>query len=210
MKPLTRERKPLPEGVRGGAVADVMARRNERSLPKPTASAKPWLGKVAGSRSRLTTTLRNTDQLPQRIVLLMGAVAVALNTLFPPWVYILKLGNELNAERFAGYHFILGSNQPDAGIAQRIFHEITSWPGIVRYITVRLDTPRLFAQLVGILCLIALFYFGVRARARVAHSNHLLNAGLDEKCPVDGAQMVKRRGEFISCSNYPKCKYIAP
>lgn len=34
---------------------------------------------------------------------------------------------------------------------------------------------------------------------------------LDEKCPVDNAQLVKRFGrfgEFISCSNYPKCKYI--
>ena len=32
-----------------------------------------------------------------------------------------------------------------------------------------------------------------------------------EKCPVDGAQLVRRFGrfgEFISCSNYPKCKYI--
>jgi len=34
---------------------------------------------------------------------------------------------------------------------------------------------------------------------------------LDEKCPVDNAQLVKRVGrfgEFVSCSNYPKCKYI--
>src|SRR6476620_2286874 len=34
---------------------------------------------------------------------------------------------------------------------------------------------------------------------------------LDEKCPLDDAQLVKRWGrfgEFISCSNYPKCKYI--
>jgi len=34
---------------------------------------------------------------------------------------------------------------------------------------------------------------------------------LDEKCPLDNAQLVKRHGrygEFISCSNYPKCKYI--
>jgi DNA topoisomerase-1 len=34
---------------------------------------------------------------------------------------------------------------------------------------------------------------------------------IDEKCPVDNAQLVKRvgrYGEFISCSNYPKCKYI--
>jgi DNA topoisomerase-1 len=34
---------------------------------------------------------------------------------------------------------------------------------------------------------------------------------LDEKCPVDNAQLVRRHGrfgEFISCSNYPKCKYI--
>jgi DNA topoisomerase-1 len=34
---------------------------------------------------------------------------------------------------------------------------------------------------------------------------------LDEKCPLDDAQLVRRFGrfgEFISCSNYPKCKYI--
>ena len=34
---------------------------------------------------------------------------------------------------------------------------------------------------------------------------------LDEKCPVDGAQLVLRHGrygEFTSCSNYPKCSYI--
>jgi DNA topoisomerase-1 len=34
---------------------------------------------------------------------------------------------------------------------------------------------------------------------------------LDEKCPLDDAQLVRRFGrfgEFVSCSNYPKCKYI--
>ena len=34
---------------------------------------------------------------------------------------------------------------------------------------------------------------------------------LDETCPKDGAQLVRRQGrfgEFISCSNYPKCDYI--
>lgn len=34
---------------------------------------------------------------------------------------------------------------------------------------------------------------------------------LDEKCPVDGVNLVKRTGrygEFIACSNYPKCKYV--
>ena len=32
-----------------------------------------------------------------------------------------------------------------------------------------------------------------------------------ETCPVDGAQLVRRHGpygEFISCANYPTCKYI--
>ena len=32
-----------------------------------------------------------------------------------------------------------------------------------------------------------------------------------ETCPVDGAQLVRRHGpygEFISCANYPGCKYI--
>ena len=34
---------------------------------------------------------------------------------------------------------------------------------------------------------------------------------LDEKCPVDGANLVRRFGrfgEFISCANYPKCDYV--
>ena len=34
---------------------------------------------------------------------------------------------------------------------------------------------------------------------------------LDEECPKDGANLVKRQGrfgEFVSCSNYPKCDYV--
>ncbi len=34
---------------------------------------------------------------------------------------------------------------------------------------------------------------------------------LDEECPKDGAKLVKRTGrygEFVSCSNYPKCDYV--
>lgn len=34
---------------------------------------------------------------------------------------------------------------------------------------------------------------------------------LDEECPLDGAKLVRRTGrfgEFVSCSNYPKCKYV--
>jgi DNA topoisomerase-1 len=34
---------------------------------------------------------------------------------------------------------------------------------------------------------------------------------LDEKCPVDGANLARRQGrfgEFVACSNYPTCKYV--
>src|SRR6185369_6827890 len=34
---------------------------------------------------------------------------------------------------------------------------------------------------------------------------------IDEKCPVDGAQLVKRVGrfgEFYSCSEYPNCNVV--
>jgi len=34
---------------------------------------------------------------------------------------------------------------------------------------------------------------------------------LDEICPKDGAKLVRRQGrfgEFVSCSNYPKCDYV--
>ncbi len=48
---------------------------------------------------------------------------------------------------------------------------------------------------------------------KISKSGHLTEPPelLDEKCPIDGAQLVKRHGrygEFISCSTYPKCKYI--
>ena len=36
---------------------------------------------------------------------------------------------------------------------------------------------------------------------------------LDEKCPLDDAQLLRRQGrfgEFIGCTNYPKCKYTRP
>ena len=34
-----------------------------------------------------------------------------------------------------------------------------------------------------------------------------------EKCPVCGGDLVTRKGRFgpfVSCGNYPKCKYIKP
>jgi DNA topoisomerase-1 len=36
---------------------------------------------------------------------------------------------------------------------------------------------------------------------------------LDEKCPLDDAQLLRRAGrfgDFIGCTNYPKCKYTRP
>ena len=36
---------------------------------------------------------------------------------------------------------------------------------------------------------------------------------LDEKCPLDDAQLLRRQGrfgDFIGCANYPKCKYTRP
>ena len=36
---------------------------------------------------------------------------------------------------------------------------------------------------------------------------------LDEKCPLDDAQLLRRQGrfgDFIGCTNYPKCKYTRP
>ncbi len=36
---------------------------------------------------------------------------------------------------------------------------------------------------------------------------------LDEKCPLDDAQLLRRQGrfgDFVGCTNYPKCKYTRP
>ena len=36
---------------------------------------------------------------------------------------------------------------------------------------------------------------------------------LDEKCPLDEGQLLRRQGrfgDFIGCENYPKCKYTRP
>ena len=204
---LTGERKPPPSGVRLGSVADVTARQKE---PSPLARSV----KAESSRSKFASIVRDTDQPAQRVVLFAGAFAIALVILFPPWNFVFTppsgAAGWSRSERFAGYHLIFGSNEPQDVTA---LGEMFNWKArsVLNFTTVKLDSPRLFAQLAGILCVTALCFFAVRRRMNIPHSDLLPTAWLDEKCPVDGAPLVRRRsGEFVLCSNYPKCKYIEP
>lgn len=104
--------------------------------------------------------------LPQRIVVIVGALAVALNTLFAPWVFVFEPpagAGFTHSERFAGYHLITNASEPqDATALSQIFHCPSGL--MLRYVSMRIDTRRLFAQLAGLLCVIALGFFAVKGR----------------------------------------------
>ncbi len=105
--------------------------------------------------------------LPQRIVLLLGAIAVAFNTLFAPWVVTFKpqTANWAGSERFAGYHLITSSNQPqDITRLDEMFGAGGLSAGDLLFFSTRLDLQRLMAQLVGILCVTVLCFFAVKGR----------------------------------------------
>lgn len=88
----------------------------------------------------------------QRIVLMLGAIAIAIITLCPPWIFVFQ-GGALKSERFAGYHPIWQANTPtDASSLAEIF---SLHPNMVHehreLFSIRIDSTRLTIQIVGVL-----------------------------------------------------------
>ena len=92
---------------------------------------------------------------PQRIVLGLGAAAIAAMTLFPPWVFVFQ--HPLKTERFAGYYPIWRSNTPtDLSALLKLFGLSESSAYDLVVFSIKLDVTRLSIQIVGALLITVL------------------------------------------------------
>ena len=80
----------------------------------------------------------------------MGALAIGIAALFPPWTFIYKY-DELRIERFAGYHPIWLSNAPtDASALSKVLSIEVAY-GDMGLVSIAIDTTRLTIQIVAIM-----------------------------------------------------------
>jgi hypothetical protein len=107
--------------------------------------------------------------IAQRIVLILGFVAILGIGLFPPWTLILNdVGDHVHAERPAGYHFLFGQHVPQDPTS------LAKWFGFpyvqqdaMPFFSLKIDSVRLLVQLAITLLLTWLLYFAVRPRVRI-------------------------------------------
>lgn len=117
----------------------------------------------------------------QQLVLTAGAIFTLVMLLFPPWLFVYDLPPESHrgiafggdragsdshghehSERAAGYHFIASQNAPqDAKVLALLFSNEDINP---RYVSVKADVVRLTIQLTGMVLIVGLMLFLLRAR----------------------------------------------
>lgn len=115
--------------------------------------------------------------IAQRVALGLGASAILVMAIFPPWRYILDhpdkdLGR---TERDAGYHCVFNDNMPtDLTAVNGVFgiqptsyqigNQTFSHLVPLRFFSIRMDTSRLLVQLavVAVLCLMLCLMFSRR------------------------------------------------
>lgn len=94
--------------------------------------------------------------LAQRIVLAVGAIAIAVMALFPPWNYVYDYpGNAryvnrpaYQSEHAAGYHAIWKVNTPtDQTYLALLFSIPTDERSSLQYFSIRLNASKLLVQL---------------------------------------------------------------
>ncbi len=117
--------------------------------------------------------------LPQRIVLILGFLAILGMALFPPWVYVYDYPgccsgriHAQRSERPGSYHLIFGQHIPqDSTGLVALFNIDTTGPKAplipapdrLEFFSLRIDGGRLTVQLVGTLLLTAILYFALRS-----------------------------------------------
>ena len=105
--------------------------------------------------------VRSTAMLA-RGVLGLGAILVVVMGLFPPWRYDNKMpirGHATETTRFAGYAFILRPpSLDDSSLEQAFGTEHTLDPA---FISVEIETGRLFAQMAAVIVACALLGFAL-------------------------------------------------
>ena len=96
--------------------------------------------------------------LAQRLVLAMGAMAIAAMALLPPWNFVYTYPGDkryLNrpayqAERFAGYYPMWKSNTPtDQSHLAALFSIPADERSSLQYFSIELNTKKLLVQLSG-------------------------------------------------------------
>jgi hypothetical protein len=106
--------------------------------------------------------------LPQRIVLALGALIIAGMVLFPPWLFVFQPSEGGMAETFpkmtrpAGYHLLFS---PHVVEDQTELAHVFSLPILpLRYFSVVIDTDRLLVQLGGALTITVLLTVLLKSR----------------------------------------------
>jgi len=92
----------------------------------------------------------------QRIVLAVGAMAITLMALFPPWYFTLESGSTKLGSRFAGYHPLWRANTPTNTTALSELFQYPVQYDELSYFSVRLDTTRLTIQMAATLIVMLL------------------------------------------------------
>ena|SRR2546425_10532127 len=122
--------------------------------------------------------------LAQRIVLILGVLAVIGIALFPPWVFVYSYpgccNGVINAERSerpAGYHLIFGQHVPqDQTYLVTLFDIDTRAPlrsakvmperTRLQFFSLRIDIARLAVQITAAVLLMAILFLAVRSSPR--------------------------------------------
>ncbi len=124
------------------------ARRPKRLHPNPKdAKLLALIFDAADSPHYRISDISRSVNFRQRIVLAVGATAIALMAMFPPWYFTLESGSTKFGSPFAGYHAIWQANTPTDTTA---LSEIFQYPveeDDLSYFSVRLDTTRLGVQI---------------------------------------------------------------
>ena len=103
--------------------------------------------------------------LPQRITLALGAVAIAAMALFPPWLFVHQYPEDPRIERFAGYHPIWRANNPTDLTALNDMFQVSGFMGELMYYSIRVDTTRLSIQIAAVLLVTVLLTVLFRRKA---------------------------------------------
>ena len=89
--------------------------------------------------------------LPQRIILGLGAVAIATMASYPPWLFVHQYPDLPRIERFAGYYPIWRSNNPTDLTALNDMFQVSGFMGKLMFYSIRVDTTRLGIQIAAVL-----------------------------------------------------------
>lgn len=114
--------------------------------------------------------------LPQRIVLALGTIAITAIVAFPSWIYVYHYEpishgvgfSPQHIERPAGYHAIWAVHVPtDETALGNLFSIAPLYDRLdLKYFSMRLDKDRLWIQLIGVIVVTALLTLLLKDRRR--------------------------------------------